>query len=270
VLQKPKNRKAAQTANRVNPSAETLKKDEMDAPDLSWPEQQKILVILAHPDDPEFFCGATLARWALAGHEIRYCLLTCGDKGTNDPELGPQELCKMRHAEQQAAGAHFGVTEIRWLNLPDGYLVPSLELRREIVRIIRQEQPDVVVTSDPQNLFPSSSYGLNHPDHRAAGQVVLDALFPAAGNHNYFPELLKEEGLAPHTPREAWISLTSQPNVTIDVTNNWEAKISAIKEHKSQIGDPAKLEERIRSRHTEDSTLENPRYEEKFRRLVFK
>ncbi len=242
----------------------------MDAPDLLWPERQKILVILAHPDDPEFFCGATLKRWALAGHDIRYCLLTCGDKGTNDPQLDPQDLCKLRHAEQEAAGAHFGVTAIHWLNQPDGYLVPSLALRREIVRVIRQEQPDVVVTCDPQNLFPSASYGLNHPDHRAAGQVTLDALFPAAGNHNFFPELLKEEGLAPHTPREAWVSLTNQPNVILDVTEHWQAKIAAIKEHKTQIGDPVKLEERIRSRHTEDSSLENPRYEEKFRRLVFK
>lgn len=242
----------------------------MLALDKTWPEKQKILVILAHPDDPEFFCGASLARWVLAGHEIRYCLLTCGDKGTNDPEIDPQKLCAIRHTEQKAAGAHIGVTSIRWLNQPDGYLAPSLELRREIVRVIRQEQPDILITCDPQNLFPSTSYGVNHPDHRAAGQVVLDALFPAAGNHNFFPELLKNEGLAPHTPRETWVALTSQPNVSLDVTDTWEIKIRALKEHKSQIGDPAKLEERIRARHTEDSTLENPRYEEKFRRLVFK
>ncbi len=240
------------------------------APDLAWPEQQKILVILAHPDDPEFFCGATLARWAKAGHEIIYCILTCGDKGTNDRELSPKKLCEMRHAEQQAAGARFGVTRIHWFNLPDGYLVPSIPLRRDVVRIIRQEKPDVVVTCDPQNLFPSHSYGLNHPDHRAAGQIVLDALFPAAGNHNYFPELLSEEGLEPHTPREAWVSLTSQPNLNLDVTEHWDAKIAAIKEHKTQIGDPAKLEERLRARHTEDSTLENPRYEERYRRLMFR
>ncbi len=242
----------------------------MLAIDKSWPEKQKILVILAHPDDPEFFCGATLARWALAGHQINYCLLTCGDKGTNDPQLSPQTLCALRHAEQTAAAAQIGVNNIRWLNLADGYIIPSLELRHDIVRIIRQEQPDILVTCDPQNLFPSSSYGLNHPDHRAAGQVVLDALFPAAGNHNFFPELLKEEGLPPHTPREAWISLTNQPNISLDVTDTWEIKIRALQEHKSQIGDPQKLVERLRARHTEDSSPATPKYEEKFRRLVLK
>lgn len=238
-------------------------------PPGTWDTPQQILVILAHPDDPEFFCGATLAKWARAGHSIRYCLLTGGDKGSNDPEMRAETLVATRHVEQEAAGAVIGVQAIRWLNLPDGYLLPTLELRRDIVRIIRQEKPDVLVTCDPQNLFPTASYGLNHPDHRYAGQVVLDALFPAAGNVHFFPELYYNEGLEPHTPREAWISLTSQPNVTMDVTAEWETKIRAIQQHKSQIGDPAKLEERIRARHTEDTTLENPRYEEKFRRLVF-
>jgi LmbE family N-acetylglucosaminyl deacetylase len=130
------------------------------------------------------------------------------------------------------------------------------------VRIIRQLKPDVLVTCDPQNLF--ATYGLNHPDHRAAGQVVLDAVFPAAGNELFFPELLKE-GLEPYCPQEVWVSLTNQPNVALDVTNLFETRLRAIWQHRSQLGDPAKLEERLRLRHTEDSTLENPRYEEKFR-----
>jgi LmbE family N-acetylglucosaminyl deacetylase len=234
-----------------------------------WNEKQHILVILAHPDDPEFFCGATLARWARAGHRITYCLLTCGDKGSSNPETNPGDLCASRHEEQRRAADVIGAGEIRFLDEPDGYLVPSLELRRKVARVIRQEKPDILVTCDPQNLFPSTSYGLNHPDHRAAGQVVLDAAFPAAGNWHYFPELL-EEGLQPHTPREIWVSLTNQPNVTLDVTDLWDTKITAIREHKSQIPDPVKLEERLRSRHTEDSTPERPRYEERFRRLVLR
>jgi LmbE family N-acetylglucosaminyl deacetylase len=155
-----------------------------------------------------------------------------------------------------------GVKEVHFLDREDGTLVPDLNLRCDVVRIIRQVKPDVLVTCDPQNLF--ATYGINHPDHRAAGQAVLDAVFPAAGNELFFPELLKE-GLQPHMPKEVWTSLTMQPNVVLDVTDMWDTKVRALKEHKSQIGDPAKLEERIRSRRTEDSTEENPRYEEKFR-----
>ena len=231
----------------------------------NWQASQKILIILAHPDDPEFFCGATLARWARAGHEIHYCLLTCGDKGSNYGDMTPIELCRLRHKEQQAAASVIGVKNIRFLDHPDGYLLPDLDLRREVVRIIRQEKPDILVTCDPTNLFPSTTYGINHPDHRYAGQVVLDAVFPAAGNPHYFPELLENEGLEPFTPREVWVSLTAQPNVTLDVTATWEIKILALKEHKSQIGDPAKLEERMKNRRAEGSTEKQPRYEEKFR-----
>lgn len=236
----------------------------MTDPSENWTEKQRILVILAHPDDPEFFCGATIARWTKAGHEVSYALLTCGDKGRNDHnrDIPGSELCALRHQEEHTAASVLGVTAINFLDLDDGYLVPDLNLRKQVVRIIRQAKPDVLVTCDPQNLF--ATYGLNHPDHRAAGQVVLDAVFPAAGNELFFPELLAE-GLQPHTPKEVWASLTSQPNVSVDVTDTWVTKIQALKQHKSQIGDPADLEKRMRSRRTEDSTDENPRYEEKFR-----
>lgn len=238
-------------------------------PDLSWPEKQNILVILAHPDDPEFFCGGTLVRWARAGHCIRYYLLTCGDKGRNDynQDIPADQLCEMRHDEEHAAASVIGAEEVHFLDREDGTLVPDIELRREVVRIIRQMKPDIVVTCDPQNLF--ASYGLNHPDHRAAGQVVLDAVFPAAGNDLFFPELLAE-GHQPHTPGEVWVSLTRQPNVIIDITDTWKVKIDALKEHRSQIGDPVKFEERMRSRHTSDSTDENPRFEEKFRVIKYR
>jgi LmbE family N-acetylglucosaminyl deacetylase len=238
-------------------------------PDLSWPEHQKILVILAHPDDPEFFCGGTLARWAQAGHHITYYLLTCGDKGRNEHnmDIPGDELCDLRHKEELAAASALGVEAVHFLDREDGTLVPDIDLRRDVVRIIRQMKPDVLVTCDPQNLF--ASYGLNHPDHRAAGQVVLDAVFPAAGNDLFFPELLKE-GYPPHMPREVWVSLTEQPNVIIDITETWLTKLKALKEHKSQIGDPLKFEERMRKRHTDDSTDENPKFEEKFKRIAYK
>jgi LmbE family N-acetylglucosaminyl deacetylase len=234
-----------------------------------WDEKQNILVILAHPDDPEFFCGATLARWARAGHRIDYYLLTCGDKGSDDPKRDPDELCAVRHREQEAAASVIGVHKVHFMDQPDGYLLPTIDLRRDVARIIRQFKPDILVTCDPQNLFPSNTYGFNHPDHRYAGQVVLDAVFPAAGNPHYFPELMTQ-GFAPWTPREVWVSLTASPNVTIDVTDLWETKIRALKEHASQIGDQAKFVERMHSRRTPDSTDENPRYEEKFHVLNFR
>ena len=240
--------------------------DNPNAPD-AWEKPQKILVILAHPDDPEFFCGAALARWALAGHEIHYFLLTNGNKG-GGPDVTPDQLRILRQAEQKNAAAVIGARSVHFMDLEDGYLVPSLDLRRDIVRILRREKPDILVTCDPTLLY-SWLGRLNHPDHRAAGQVVLDAAFPASGNVHFFPELLKNEGLQPHTPREVWVSLASSPTVTLDVTATWDVKMNALKEHKSQIGDPLVFNQRMRSRHTDDSTTEAPRYEEKFRVLKF-
>lgn len=236
----------------------------MEQPD-NWPSPQKILVILAHPDDPEFFCGGTLAKWARAEHEITYVLLTCGDKGFNiatHPDMTPEKLCGLRHVEQNNAAKVIGASAVHFLDLPDGYLVLDLTLRRDVVRLIREHKPDILVTCDPQNLF--ALYGINHPDHRACGQVVLDAVFPAADNIAYFPELL-EEGYQPHMPKEVWCALTNQPNTTIDISDTWDIKIKAVLEHTTQIQDTDKLIERFKSRRTEDSTDENPRYEEKFR-----
>ncbi|WKZ34397.1 MAG: PIG-L deacetylase family protein [Anaerolineales bacterium] len=231
----------------------------------NWSSPQNILVILAHPDDPEFFCGGSLAHWARAGHAMTYLLLTCGDKGFNlitRPEMTPENLCGIRHEEQQNAAKVIGAQAVNFMDLPDGYLAPSLDLRRDVVREIRKHKPDILVTCDPQNLF--AMYGINHPDHRACGQVVLDAVFPAAGNPAYFPELLAG-GFQPHMPKEVWCALTNQPNTTVDVTETLDIKIQAILEHKSQMQDVNKLIERIKSRRTEDSTDENPRYEEQFR-----
>ncbi len=235
----------------------------------NWQDPKKILVILAHPDDPEFFCGATLARWANAGHQITYTLLTCGDKGFNPttaPDMTPEKLCAIRQMEQRSAAKIIGANAVHFLDREDGYVVADLNLRRDLVRIIRKETPDILVTCDPQNLF--AAYGINHPDHRACGQAVLDAVFPAAGNIAYFPELLAE-GYPPHMPKEVWCSLTMQPNITIDVTEFWETKINAILQHKTQVQDVEKLIERMKSRRAEDSAEENPRYEEKFKRVVY-
>jgi LmbE family N-acetylglucosaminyl deacetylase len=232
-----------------------------------WQTPQRILVILAHPDDPEFFCGATLAGWASSGHCIVYWLLTCGDKGASNPDVDPSELCGDRRQEQRNAAYALGVDQVNFLEHPDGYLVPDLALRKEVTRIIRLERPDILVTCDPKTLYVGDNR-INHPDHRAAGQVVLDAVFPAAGNPLFFPELLKEEGLQPHTPKEIWISGTLEPNVRADVTELWSTKLQALFEHRSQIGELEAFKQRMLNRRIPDSTPENPRYEEVFRRII--
>ena len=229
----------------------------------NWPEKQKILVILAHPDDPEFFCGATLARWAQSGHLIDYVLITCGDKGINEhaPHTAPEELCRLRFNEQRRAADVIGVRGIEFMDIEDGMVVPTLDLRRDISRKIRQYKPDILVTCDPQYLF--TPWGINHPDHRAAGQVVIDAVFPASGNKHFFPELLNE-GLEPHTPKEIWVSLTGNPNLTIDVSEIFETKMEALRQHASQIGDYAKFRERMLGRTPINPETGKRKFEERF------
>ena len=232
-----------------------------------WQKPQKILVMLAHPDDPEFFCGATIARWVRLGHSVKYCLLTKGDKGSQDRTVKPEELAQIRVEEEYRASAVLGVNSVRFLDYCDGTLFSSMETRRTVARVIRQEKPDVLVTCDPTNYYPREGT-INHPDHRTAGQIVLDGYFPAAGNPMFFPELL-DEGLEPHSVKELWLSLPCEANLILDVTEYWDLKIKALHEHHSQIPSMEALDKRMLNRFAPDSTLASPRYEEKFRRIVF-
>jgi LmbE family N-acetylglucosaminyl deacetylase len=226
---------------------------------------EHVLVVLAHPDDPEFFCGGTLALWTQQGWAVDYCLLTRGDKGADDAASDPSALAQVREQEQRAAAALLGVRSVRFLDLPDGYLTPDLALRKQVVRVLRQVRPDIVVTCDPTNFFPSDRY-INHPDHRAAGQATLDAVFPASGSALFFPELLSEEGLQPHRIRQVYVAMPQTANTLIDVTGTLERKIAALREHRSQIPDQAGLEARIRERLLDPaSPPEAPRYVERFR-----
>lgn len=223
--------------------------------------------MLAHPDDPEFFCGGTLARWIENGHQVTYCLFTRGDKGGNEDLMDPVSISNHRVAEQRLAANVLGVGEVHFLNYPDGYLETNLETRKAAAREIRSVKPEVVVTCDPGNLFFRGNR-LNHPDHLAAGRIVLEAIYPAAGNPLYFPELISGEGLQPHSIEEVWVTLPVEANTVIDVTLQWDKKIQALHEHQSQIGALEEFDARMRERRTEDSTPESPRYEEKFRRVI--
>lgn len=229
-------------------------------------KNRRILLVMAHPDDPEFSSGGTLAKWAREGDDIYYLLLTCGDKGSDSPEVTPEMLCADRQMEQRAAAAVIGVKEVAFLHYHDGELVNSPEVRRDIVREIRRLKPDVVITADPTVYFRMNSY-INHADHRAAGAATLDAVFPAAGNLMYFPELLRE-GFEPHSPKEVWMSGSNEPNLWVDVTDTLHVKIAALKEHKSQIKDPAAMEERMRER-LRRADVDREFYAEGFRVIKF-
>lgn len=232
-----------------------------------WESPKEILVILAHPDDPEFFLGATIARWIKAGHSVRYLLLTKGDKGSQDANLSAEDVARIRIEEQQLAAELLQVTSVDFLDYEDGYLIPDLSMRREVVRFIRKYRPNILVTCDPANIFPNQQY-INHPDHRNAGQVVIDAVFPASGNRFFFPELLVE-GYQPHEVDQVWMSLTIEPDVRLDVTEHWDDKISALKMHASQIGDPRAFEKRMLER-VNNGNKDGFKYEEQFRVIKFR
>lgn len=234
-----------------------------------WNEKKRILVILAHPDDPEFFMGATLARWGALGHEIRYCLLTTGQKGSQDVNQKPEVLASLRKEEQQNAANTLKVKSVEFLDYVDGEVVPDLEMRKKIVRVIRRHKPQIVVSSDPLNFFPGDNR-VNHPDHRAAGQAVLDAVFPAAGNPMFFPELISEENLAPVNVAELWFSIPAEANLVVDVTPYFDEKIKAILCHKSQINmDHGEFVEFMKARWVTVTKQRQQVFLERFRRIVF-
>ena len=232
-----------------------------------WSNTKKILVILAHPDDPEFFCGATIAKWVCEGHQVSYVLFTKGEKGVNENFTDSKNIISKRKKEQIAAAEILGVKSIEFLDYEDGMLIPSLEARLDTVREIRKKQPDIVVTCDPTNYFIQERY-INHPDHRAAGQIVIDSVFPASQNELYFPELL-DEGLKPHNVEEVWLSLPKEPNMTLDITDTWGMKLKALEKHASQIGEIDKFRERMASRASYTDVNNIQHYEEKFNRIVF-
>ena len=225
---------------------------------------ERAMVIVAHPDDPEFFCGGTMALWADQGVEITYVIITDGDKGSKDPEMTHERLTVLRKKEQRQAADVLGVKNIVFLGYPDGELFSTLELRQELVEEIRRYKPDVIVTSDPTRR-PS----LSHPDHLAAGEATMGAVYPAAGNRMYFPELLAQ-GLEPHTPREIYLSGTQEPDVIVDIDSVLERKAEALKRHESQV-DPKRIEERF-SRNNKDANgdQEPSDFSEKYKRLVLR
>ena len=192
------------------------------------------MVVVAHPDDAEFMVAGTVARWAKNGAEITYVVITKGDKGSDDPEMTPERLAEVREAEQRAAGAILGVKNYEFMGYPDAYLQHTLELRRDVARLIRKHRPEVVITFDPTARFLGDTYP-NHPDHRCAGDATVDAVFPTARDRLTFPELLAE-GFEPHKVAQLWLGGTDTANVVVDIGETLELKKQALLAHPSQLG----------------------------------
>ncbi|MBO0837037.1 MAG: PIG-L family deacetylase, partial [Actinobacteria bacterium] len=175
-----------------------------------------ILVIAAHPDDVDFGSAGTIAQWTDAGLAVSYCIVTNGDAGGSDRSVPRAEMVAIRQAEQTAAAKQVGVHDLRFLGYPDGQVEPTLGLRRDLARIIRQVRPERVVCPSPERNYVRM--GVSHPDHRAVGSAALDAVYPDARNPFAFPELLAQEGLEPWTVREVWIAGSPAPDRFVDIT----------------------------------------------------
>ncbi|MGI5915093.1 MAG: PIG-L deacetylase family protein [Anaerolineae bacterium] len=202
------------------------------------PELRTVLVIGAHPDDPEFGCAATIAKWAGQGRQIDYLLLTSGDKGSHDPTRRPGQVVAMREEEQRAAARVLGVRSVTFLRHPDGMLENTMALRQQVCGLIRQFKPDILLAIDPWRRYQL------HPDHRAAGQVALDAAW-AAREWYLFPEQLGDE--EPWRIKEVYLYWTDDPNYWEDVTESMDLRIRALTHHASQVGDRMEaIEERVR------------------------
>src|SRR5690349_22332222 len=232
------------------------------------PEQRRVLLVAAHPDDPEFSSGGTVANWVRNGIEVIFVLVTSGDKGTADRDMTNDRLSSMREDEQRAAAARVGVTNVNFLRFPDGELMPNLELRGAITRMIRTYKPYAVMTHDPLTLFYNNEF-INHPDHRAIGQATVDAIYPTARDPLQFPEHI-EEGLEPHKVKEIYIFGTEQPNVLVDISETIDDKIEALKLHISQVGQAEELAQRIKTRSAQVAEPHGLRFAEAFRRIVMR
>jgi LmbE family N-acetylglucosaminyl deacetylase len=232
------------------------------------PAPKRAMSIHAHPDDQEFTVGGTLAKWARAGCEIVTVCITRGGAGSNKytpPDMTREALVSIREDEQREACRILGVRETIFLDYEDGMLEPSIALRRELTRLIRRYRPEAVLTGDPTVRYYGTTY-MNHPDHRVAADVALDAVFPSAETRFIFPELL-DEGLQLHHVREVWLHGSERPDTFIDIASVLDLKIAALREHKSQLGpwDPAPF---ITGWALEQGKLKKLPAAEAFRRMV--
>ena len=199
------------------------------------------MAIVAHPDDIEYSCAGTLARWIKYGSNISYVICTSGDVGIEADGVTKQKATEIREAEQRKAADIVGASEVIFLREPDGLLQPTIELRKKLVREIRRFRPEVVVCGDPTIVWAGDDY-INHPDHRAAATAALDATFPAAGQPNLFEEL-EDEDIKAHKPRKVYATSWMDADFFVNIEETIDVKIEALRAHKSQMKnrDPEEL-----------------------------
>ena len=228
------------------------------------------MVVVAHADDAEFGCSGTVAKLCSEGWEIVYVMCTDGSKGSSDREVSQKELSRMRRQEQIEAGKVLGLKDVVFLDYEDSMLQPTLELRRDIAREIRRYQPDVVICQYPMRNL-DGGWGVGHPDHMAAGEAALAAVFPTARDHMTFPELL-EAGFEPHKVAEVWITGHPEPDLWIDVTKHIDTSIKAIMSHESQVGerDENVMRERMRGWRRRSAVGKGMQHAEAYKRIEFR
>lgn len=225
-----------------------------------------VLGIAAHPDDLDFGAAGTLAKFARDGAKVHYLLLTDGSKGTSDQDISPSELIKIRQDEQRAAVTIIGGAGVEFLSYGDGELEVTMELKREIVKAIRTVKPDVVITIDPTVVYSAKRGMINHPDHRAAGQATLDAVFPLARDHLSFPELFAV-GYEPHKTKTVLLINFNESNHTVDITETVEMKMQALAAHSSQFADLERTSTLMRTIASEAGENAGYTYGESFVRI---
>src|ERR671930_809342 len=226
---------------------------------------ERAMAIYAHPDDAEFGMAGTVAKWTRAGVEFVYCMVTNGASGSQDPKMTRRRLRDLRLAEQREAARILGVKEVVFLDFEDGYLEPTIEVRRAVARQIRIHRPDAIFTMDPTTRY-NGGY-VNHPDHIAAAEVVMRSINPDASTRLMLPELWKKEHLEPHKPKALFLMAFGEPDTVIDVSAVVETKIRALRAHGSQI-DPESIDF-IRGWMREAGKKKGYRYAEGFKVIRF-
>jgi LmbE family N-acetylglucosaminyl deacetylase len=231
---------------------------------MEWDEIQRCLVVFAHPDDAEFGSAGTAAKLAREGKDVFYAVVTDGSKGSSDPEMTTEKLIALRRREQCEAARIVGVKDVSFLGFPDGMLEPTLQVRKAITACIRQYKPDVVICQNPTRDINAGVF-VQHPDHLAAGEATLAAIYPSARDRMTFPELLAE-GLEPHKVNEIWIP-GSNTDFFVDISDTIDVKVEALLAHASQVKE--EVREWIPSRAKQVGEPQGIASAEAFKRIIF-
>ena len=228
---------------------------------------ERVLIIVAHADDIEFGAGGIVARWTECGTHVTYCIVTDNAAGSNDPATDLVRLAQTRQREQIEAAAKLGVQDVRFLGYADGTLQPTMELRRDLTRLIREVKPQIVLTLDFTTVIAMDNQYINHPDHRAAGEAATYAVFPSAGTRPIFPELLAE-GYEPHEVYKLYYNLSTEPNLFVDITSVEERKLDSLRSHASQLNED--VVNMVRQWDAETGKAHGFEYAETFRVITLK